>query len=122
MLEKEYSEAALFYGEDGVYPNGYYLTTGTSFVSEVTDLAGTLEEGAVGKCSTDYGTFFLKRLPLDAGAYAKAENADFFTGFDDAVKEDAYIGYLAATVASAVADADVIAPFSLPYVTPNFRF
>ena len=121
-LEKTYSEAAAFYGEDGIYPNGYYLTAGTSFVSEVTELAFSLEEGKVGKVSTAYGTFFAHRLPLDGGAFAKADNADFFTDFDKTVKEANFIAYLAPTVADAVVDESVIAPLSLPSVTPNFRF
>ena len=121
-LEKTYSEAAAFYGEDGVYPNGYYLTAGSPFVSEVTELAFSLKEGEIGKVSTEYGTFFAHRLPLDQGAFAKADNADFFTDFDKTVKEANYIAYLAPTVADAVVDENVIAPLSLPEVTPNYRF
>lgn len=121
-LEKTYSEAALFYGEDGVYPNGYYLTAGTSFVSEVTELAFSLDEGETGKVSTAYGTFFAKRLPLDEGAYKNTANSDFFPDFDAAVRENLFLSYLSPYVAEAVADEDVIARFSLPNVTPNYRY
>ncbi len=76
------------YSEDLYYVNGYYLTRETDFISEVVDAAFALEIGESVCVKSDYGTHYLMRLELEDFAYNDPNNADFFDGFAETVKND----------------------------------
>lgn len=65
------------------YPNGYYITQTSTYVQEVIDAVFDMEVDEIRYVESDYGVHIIKRLSLIKGDYAKEENVDFFTDFED---------------------------------------
>ena len=87
MLSKGEDFSALMdkYSEDKAneqYPGGYYFTKSSQYVTEVVDLAFSLEVGKFAMAKSDYGIHIILREELDEGGYATSANADFFTDFE----------------------------------------
>ena len=70
------------YNEDKgmeMYPGGYYLTANSEYDSvEVRDALFDMEDGEIRRIESEYGIHIVMKYELDKGAYADADNKDFF--------------------------------------------
>ena len=113
------------YSENTDYPNGYYFSsaTGANYVGEIVTKAFTLAEGEWTKITSDkYGTFYIKRLPLDEKGYSNADNSDFFDGFDDTLKQELFDDMLSARFDGIEIDEELLDAISVADVTPNYYY
>lgn len=120
-IEELYSE----YSENTSYPNGYYFSSATAanYVGEIVTQAFKLGEGEWTKVvSEKYGTFFIKRLPLDEGAYASEENSDFFGGYDDTVKQDLYDTLITSHFEEITVDEKLLNAVSVADIKANYSY
>ncbi len=110
------------YSEDQLYENGYYLTRETDFIDEVVTAAFTLAEGSHTKVESEFGTHYLYRLSLDAGAYTNEKNADFFSDFADAAAEANFLDLLDTYMDQISVVDEELAPYSIRNVPANYAF
>lgn len=114
------------YSEMKDYENGFYYATNEAFGDEVfyklTAAAVKAETGETVKVETDSGTCYIIKLDNDAAAWKDNANADFFDGFTDTVKEDAYRAKLREYFDDITADEEAIKEFSVTKVTPAYSF
>ena len=117
-LEELYAE----YSENVDYPNGYYFSalTAADYDETIVAAAFALAEGEQTKLHTEHGTFYIKRLALDSGAYAREENADFFGGFESAVKNSLYDEMLRSRFGEIAEVSDRLNALSVTSVAPNY--
>ena len=101
------------YSEDQYYPNGYYLTRTIDYIPEVVSAAYELAIGEITRVDSSYGTHFLMRLPLDEGAYNNSENADFFTDFEDSLKDKLFMAYIESYLPEVSVDYDILSKYSI---------
>jgi hypothetical protein len=83
---QDFSEILEIYNQDianDEYPNGYYITQTSTYVKEVIDAVFDMEVDEIRYVESEYGIHIIKRLSLIKGDYAKEENVDFFTDFED---------------------------------------
>ncbi len=82
------------YSDNLDYERGYYFSaaTSTDYITSVVSAAFALEEGewAFVEAARDSGAFFVKRLPLEDGAYKDEELSDFFEDFDEDLTTEKY--------------------------------
>ncbi len=110
------------FSEDQYYPNGYYLTRNTDFISEVVQSAFELEIGEYIKIESDYGTHYIKRLALDENPWDDESNSDFFTDYDTTVAEELFNEYLDELMPAVEVDEEIIAEYSVQSSPINYRF
>lgn len=114
------------YSELTEYENGYYYPVNEAFTDEVfyqlTAAAQKAEKDEVVKVDTDSGTCFMLKLENDSGAWKKDQNSDFFDGFTETVKENAFRETLRGYFDDITVDTDAIAEFSVTKVTPSYTF
>lgn len=108
------------YSEDLYYVNGYYLTRETDFIDEVVEAAFALEIGETVCVKSDYGTHYLMRLELEDYAYNDTNNADFFDGFTDAVKNDDLLNRLNELLPEVTVNEEEIGKYSIRDAAVNY--
>ena len=117
------------YSEFKDYTNGFYYSASQQYsdllyyklISSVTAVG----EGEIATLETDTGTYIMKRLPLDAGAWSKSENSDFFPESGDNTYRSSVANYkfrqkLTAMYDDITVDEDAIAEYSVTKVTPYY--
>lgn len=128
LLSKEecdWDELYEKYSENTFYPNGYYFSseTAANYVGEIVTEAFTIDVGEWKKIvSEEYGTFYIKRLELDEGAYRNEENSDFFDGFDDTVSQSLFDDIMTAEFEKIVIDEELLNAVSVADVEANYYF
>ena len=110
------------YSEDKFYPNGYYLTVSTQFVTEIVTSAVKMNVGDVEILETDLGFHVVKKYPLNEKAYEDTANADFFDGYEDMVGQYFYHQEISSMAEDVVVHEDAIADVRLSTVTANYSF
>ena len=122
-LYKEYSEEQESIGS---YTNGFYLTTGESygkgvFYNLIADINNTEVGGSV--CvEYDEGTYIIKRLELDEGAWKQSVNSDFFASFETLATNDAFRQFTSEYFEQLTVDQTLISNYSIAKVNANNRF
>ena len=122
-LYKEYAE-----GKDsiGVYTNGFYLTMGENYGEPVFyKLIADINEIEVGNTTCveyDKGTYIIKRLELDAGAWQQTVNADFFASFETLATNDAFRQFTREYFDKLTIEHTIISNYSIAKVNANSRF
>lgn len=106
------------------YPGGYYFSKEidyADYVEQVTAQALTMTAGSFAEVRSDIGVHFLYRAASDEGAWEEEDNADFFDGFVDRVR-DYYFEFTVAqeTVNVAVYN-DVMATVDFDAIPPNWE-
>lgn len=110
------------YSEDKLYPDGYYLLPTTPFIPEIVEAAFTLEIGEVGELETEYGTHFIIRLDMDGTPWDDEGSEDFFTDFEDDMREYLFSAMIAENAENVTVREDVTGAHSIrdvpesPYV------
>lgn len=110
------------FSEDKYYPNGYYLTRATDFISEVVTSAFELEDGEYVKLVSDYGTHYIQKLPLDESPWDEASNSDFFENFDTDVAEAIFSEYLDELLPNVETNDPILENYSVEASSVNYRF
>lgn len=114
------------YSEIKDYENGYYYAVNETYSDEVfyklTDSAKNAEVGETVKVETENGTCFIIKEELTAGAWKDNANADFFSDFQNTVKETAYREKLKTQYADITVDEEAVKAFSVSKITPCYTF
>ncbi len=110
------------FSEDKYYPNGYYLTRTTDFVPEVVEAAFTLDESKWTKVTSEQGTHYVYRLPLDEKAWEAEANADFFGTFVSALSNELFINTIRAYLPEVWVDMEALAKYTVEGSAVNYRF
>ncbi len=108
------------YSEDKYYVNGYYLTEDTPFISEVVDAAFALAVDGWISVTSDYGTHYIKRLPLEDNAYNESTNSDFFSEYADTVASADFYAYLESMLGEITVNEEEIARYSVRDAAVNY--
>ena len=107
--EKEFLDLMKLYNEDASaeeYPNGYYFTAlerDATYIKEIPAAATDMKIGEMREVKSEYGVHFLLRLTPEEDGYAKAENADFFAGFETLVINRAFYVIISSELKSVTA-------------------
>lgn len=118
-LRGKYSDVTDFEG-------GYYFSaaTSTNYITSIVSAAFALDEGewTYVEAAADQGAFFIKRLPLEEGAYKDEENEEFFTSFDEDLTSELYSQKLEALYGNIVKDEEYLDTVSVRDAVPNYYF
>lgn len=114
------------YSEEKQYKNGYYFTADDTYATPVfyyliADVA-KLQTGETSVCEYDSGTYIIKRLENDEGAWKNTENADFFTNFATLVSNAAFRTHIATHFDKLIIDESLVEKYSIANVNANTRF
>ncbi len=114
------------YSEQKSYANGYYFTAGGSYANAVfykliADIAG-IKEGETVVSEYDSGTYIMKRLELDEGAWEQSVNKDFFDTFEALAANAAFRTYTAELFDDLTVNNILISNYSVAKVKANNRF
>lgn len=118
----DFEEIYSLYSEDQYYQNGYYLTRQTDFIDEVQQSAFDLAPGEYARVESDYGVHFILRLELDEKPWEDDANADFFDGFEEDVRSDAFVQYVRQYLPDVVKNEEKLAEYSVQNSAINYRF
>ncbi len=118
-LYKEYSEVK-------AYENGYYFTSGGSYADAVfykliADIA-KIEPGETTVSEYDSGTYIMKRLDTDAGAWKNKANSDFFDNFQTLASNASFRIFIKEQFDRISVNDSVISKYSVADVNVNDRF
>ncbi len=108
--------------EDKYYENGYYLTRNTEFIDTVVSAAFNLEVGEWVKLTSNVGTHYVMRLPMDQSPWENNDNADFFGDFNDAVLNELFGEYLDSFSDEVSVNKDVLDDFDIRSAKINYNF
>lgn len=118
-LKEEYSDS-----KD--YKRGYYFSaaTSTEYITSVVSAALALEEGewTYVEAAADRGAFFIKRLPLEKGAYKDEDLSDFFSTFDENLTSEKYSAELEALYGDIVKDDEFLSTVSVKNAPANYYY
>lgn len=117
---KDFTEVYEEYSEDKFYVNGYYLTEDTPFISEVVTASFDLEIGEWVCVKSDYGTHYIKRLPLEDNAYNESTNGDFFSEYADTVANADFYAYLETLLDEVTVNTEEISRYSVRDAAVNY--
>ena len=114
------------YSEQKSYENGYYFTAGDSysnaiFYKLIADIASVKENETI-VSEYDSGTYIMKRLPLDEGAWKQTNNKDFFETFETLAANAAFRTYTATLFDRLTVNDSLISIYSVAKVNANNRF
>ncbi|MBQ8396635.1 MAG: peptidylprolyl isomerase [Clostridia bacterium] len=104
------------------YPNGYYFTRTSSYVTEVIDATFAMEENTWQCVESDLGYHIIRRLPLEDGGYALEANADFFTDFESNLTVQAFTDAMAPYMEDVIVYDEVADLYSLKSVNANYQY
>ena len=114
------------YSEEQSYENGYYFSANDSYSDTVFyKLIGDLSEIEVGEtavCQYDYGTYIIKRLDLDDGAWKDSANEDFFGSIETVATNVAFRNFVSQYFSKLTVNDTVISKYSVSEVNANSRF
>ena len=114
------------YSEQKTYANGYYFTASDSYSNAIFyKLIGDISEIEVGETVTseyDSGTYIMKRLPLDEGAWNQSVNKDFFNTFKTLASNAAFRVFTAEQFERLSVDTELISKYSVAKVNSNDLF
>lgn len=114
------------YSEEKAYANGYYFTASDSYTNAVFykligDIAA-IEIGETVISEYDSGTYIMKRLPLDEGAWNQSINKDFFGSFKAIASNAAFRVFCAERFDKLTIDTETISRYSVSRVKANDLF
>ncbi|MBE6627017.1 MAG: hypothetical protein E7628_07550 [Ruminococcaceae bacterium] len=118
----DFDEIYEAFSEDKYYENGYYLTRNTDFVDEVVDAAFVLEVGEWVGGTSDVGTHFVMRLPMDQSPWEDEKNSDFFSGIKDTVLNKLFGEYLDSFASEVVTDSEALDKFDVKSAKTGHNF
>lgn len=104
------------------YPNGYYFTRTSSYVTEVIDAAFAMEENSWQMVESDLGYHIIRRLPLEEKAYESTASADFFTDFENNLEVQTFTAVMAPYMEDVVVYDEVADLYSLKSVNANYQY
>lgn len=113
------------------YPNGYYLTKDSAYISaDVVDAVFDMEVGEVRRVIDDeYGVWVVMRYETETGAWADEKHKDFFrhpaTGnylFMSELTDQLYAEYLAPYAQKVLVDEERLAGVDMKSVEPNYYY
>ena len=114
------------YSDSKDYDKGYYfsVTTSTNYITSVVSAAFALEEGqwTYVEAAEDKGAFFIKRLPLEDGAYNDEDCKDFFEDFDEIIASEKYSEKIEGFFGDIIRDEDYLDSVSVREAAPNYNF
>ncbi len=110
------------FSEDKYYQNGYYLTRTTDFVPAVVEAAFTLEEYEWTKVTSEKGTHYVYRLPLDDKAWEAEANADFFASFETDLSSNIFMTYIRTFLPDVWVDTEALSKYTVEGSPVNYRF
>ena len=114
------------YSEVKSYDNGYYFSANGSYTDAVFyTLIGDMASVPVGECTTveyDSGTYIIKRLPLEDGAWTDSRNKDFFESFEAQATNAAFRQFISGYFEKLTVDKTIISDYSVAKVIANNRF
>lgn len=114
------------YSDSKDYKKGYYFSasTATNYLTSVVSAAFELEEGewTYVEDAKDQGAFFIKRLPLEAGAYKDEELKDFFGTFDDDLTSELYSARLESLYGNIVKNEEFMDSVSVKDAPVNYYY
>ena len=118
-LQKKYSDVTDF--EDGYY---FSAATSTNYITSIVSAAFALEEGdwTLVSAAAEQGTFFIKRLPLEDGAYKDEDNSEFFSGMDDDLTSEKYSEKLEALYGDIVKNEEYLDTVSVKDAPANYWY
>lgn len=114
------------YSEQKSYKNGYYFTASDSysnaiFYKLIADIA-EIEIGETAVSEYDSGTYIMKRLPLDEGAWNNSENKDFFGSFEALAANAAFRIFTSQQFDRLTVDTELISDYSIAKIKSNNLF
>lgn len=114
------------YSDSKDYEKGYYFSaaTSTNYLTSVVSTAFALEEGewTYVEGAKDQGAFFIKRLPVEKGAYKDEKLKDFFGTFDDDLATELYTEKLDKLCDDVVKNDDFINGISVKDSPTNYYY
>ncbi len=114
------------YSEMKSYKNGYYFSANGSYTDAVFyKMIGDMASVRVGDTASleyDSGTYIIKRLPLDEGAWTKTINGDFFESFESLATNEAFRSFISGYFNKLTVDDTIISNYSVAKVIANNRF
>ncbi|MBQ7827842.1 MAG: hypothetical protein IJ386_06205 [Clostridia bacterium] len=118
-LRKKYSDVTDF--EDGYY---FSAATSTNYITSIVSAAFALDEGewTLVSAAADQGTFFIKRLPLEDGAYKDEDNSEFFSSMDEDLTTEKYGEKLEALYGDIVKNEEFLGAVSVKDAPANYWY
>ncbi len=114
------------YSEMKSYPGGYYFSPDMSYSAgvfyELCEVAADLEEGDWTAYDGASGTYVIKLLENEEGAWKADTNGDFFADFESTAARAAFSEYLSDMFEDIKVDSEYIAKYSVSKVEANFAF
>ena len=105
-----------------MYPNGYYFTRTSSYVTEVIDATFAMEENAWQCVESSIGYHIIRRLPLEDKGYIQSANADFFSDFESNLTVQAFTAAMEPYMADVIVHDEVADLYSLKSVNANYQY
>lgn len=121
--EMDFGEIYKSFSENTDYPGGYYFSQETSanYSQEIFNVAKALEIGEIKKYRSDkLGTFYIKRIELDSGAYKADGNKDFFDKYDTAVAQSLFNKLISDRFEDITTDEELLNQISVKSCKPNY--
>ncbi len=114
------------YSEQKSYANGYYFTASDSYSNAIfyyliADIA-KIEIGETTVSEYDSGTYIMKRLPLDEGAWSNTVNKDFFNSFETLATNAAFREFVSQQFERLTIDTELISNYSIAKIKANNLF
>lgn len=125
---------ALHAGEDGdglcyLATNVDYASIQMDFMDAIADAVSALSAGQVAIVATDYGYHVVRRYPVEQGAYANKDYAQWFTDsmygvydFVNNLENELFLKRIASYVERIETDDDLLASVTLKQVAPNYTY
>ena len=114
------------YSDVSEYDDGYYFSaaTSTNYITSIVSAAFALEEGewTFVESARDKGAFFIKRLPLEDGAYKDEKYKEFFGTLDEDLTSEKYAEKLEGMYADIVKNDEYLDDISVKDAAPNYYF
>lgn len=126
---------------DDIYTNGIYMSAESAFgndddLQKIYETLCDMEVGEVREVELTNSLHIIKKYPLDAGAYSKSENSDFFLYYDfgtqsyvtlsQYVKTPIFLDYIAERLeqysADIKIDKDALEEYKISKVKANYNF
>ncbi len=123
---KDFDSLYNTYSEQKSYANGYYFTASGSYSNAVfyrliADIAA-VEIGETTVSEYDSGTYIMKRLPLDTGAWNNSTNKDFFDSFKTIAANAAFRVFTSEQFDRLTIDTELISKYSVAKIKANNLF
>lgn len=120
-----FEEVLEYHGEDianDEYINGYYLSESSTYIEEVVKALDEMEVGEIRLVESKYGIHIIRRYELDAGAYSKAANKDFFSDFESSLIAKIFNARLEKYKNQIVIDEERLSAYCIKDANANYNY